>query len=247
MKIRCLLLGSLGVLTACQTPKMDLERPLSALYREAYDHFSRQEYKTAAKGFEEVERQHPYSAWATKSQLMSAFCYYMVRDYESAHRTLEVFIQYHPTHKNVAYAYYLKGMSSFAQIASPDRDPRPARDAREIFLELSHRFPESPYAKDALKKVEALSHRLASHEISVGQYYERAGNFLAALERFRMVLFSYPDTPQSEEAAYRAIECYISLGLLPDARTMEGMLRKNTPKSLWTKKATHLLNTLHAS
>ncbi|MDR0406842.1 MAG: outer membrane protein assembly factor BamD [Holosporales bacterium] len=247
MKARYIFLGMLGVLTACEAPKTNSDRPLSVLYREAHNHFSQKEYRTAAAAFEEVERQHPYSIWATKSQIMSAFCYYMVRDYEFAQRTLEVFIQYHPTHRDVSYAYYLKGMCLFAQISSPDRDPKPARDAREAFLELSRRFPDSPYTKDALRKVQALSQLLASHEICVGQYYEKVGNFLAALERFRTVLFSYPDTPQSEEAAYRAIECYISLGLLPDARLMEEMLRKNTPTSLWMKKATRLLKTLHAA
>ncbi|MDR1910625.1 MAG: outer membrane protein assembly factor BamD [Holosporales bacterium] len=247
MKARCLLFACFGLLAACQTTKSASDRPLADLYRKAYDHFSKKEYKTAAAAFEEVERQHPYSAWAVKSQLMSAFCYYMVRDYESAQRALEVFIQYHPTHRDIAYASYLKGMCLFMRISSPDRNPRPAYDAREAFLELSRRFPDSPYTQDAVDKAKMLGERLASHEINVGRFYERIGDFLAALGRFRTVLFVYPETPQSEEAAYRIVECCVNLGLLDEARTMENALRKNAPKSVWSQKATRLLRTLPPS
>jgi outer membrane protein assembly factor BamD len=237
----------LGALTSCQTTKDDTDRPLAELYRRAHKHFSDKEYKTAAGAFEEVERQHPYSAWAIKSQLMSAFCYYMVRDYESAQRTLDVFIQYHPTHRDISYAHYLKGMCLFMQVASPDRDPKPARETRDVFLELSRRFPDSPYTKDAVSKAEMLGERLASHEIGVGRFYERMGDFLAALKRFRSVLSVYPETRQSEEAAYRVVECLVRLGLLEEARTMRGMLCKNSPKSPWTHKATQLLKPFSAA
>ncbi|MDR2416641.1 MAG: outer membrane protein assembly factor BamD [Holosporales bacterium] len=236
------LIISFGGLTACQTAKDATDRPLVDLYQEAYNHFLQKEYKTAANAFEEVERQHPYSAWAIKSQLMSAFCYYMVKDYESAQRALSVFIQYHPTHRDIAYAHYLKGMCLFMQISSPDRDPKPAREAREAFLELSRRFPESSYARDAIYKAKMLGERLASHEICVGRFYERVGDFLAALTRFRTVLLAYPETRQSEEAAYRTIECYISIGLLDEARATEKTLQNNVPKSVWAQKAARLLS-----
>ncbi|MDR1267812.1 MAG: outer membrane protein assembly factor BamD [Holosporales bacterium] len=243
MKRAILVLGMLGILlSACDGPKKGYDRPLGELYREAYELFRKKEYRTAANAFEEVERQHPYSAWATKSKLMSAFCYYMVRDYEAAQRTLEVFIQYHPTHQDVVYAYYLNGMCLFAQVASPERDPRPAREAREAFLLLARRFPGTPYTKDALKKTKKLARLLASHEMEVGRFYEQSGNFLAALERFRVVLASYPDTLQSEEAAYRAVECYLNLGLEEEARKIRSLLQKNAPKSIWLKKATALFS-----
>ncbi|MDR2412157.1 MAG: outer membrane protein assembly factor BamD [Holosporales bacterium] len=234
------------LLAACDEPKKSYDRSLAELYREAHKHFVDKEYRTAATAFEEVERQHPYSYWAIKSQLMSAFCYYMVREYDLAQRTLEVFIQYHPTHQDVGYAYYLKGMCLFAQIVSPSRDSRPARQAYEAFLELSHRFPGTSYAKDAVAKAKELARLLASHEIGVGRFYEEMGNFLAALERFRTVLAAYPETPQAKEAMYRAIECYVSLGLLDEAQKMRASLQKKDPASPWLKKATVLL-LAHAS
>jgi outer membrane protein assembly factor BamD len=239
-------LWSICLLAACEEPKKSYDRPLAELYREAHKHFVDKEYRTAATAFEEVERQHPYSAWAIKGQLMSAFCYYMVREYNDAQRTLEVFIQYHPMHKDIVYAYYLKGMCLFAQIASPTRDSRPAQQAYEAFLELSRRFPGTSYAKDAGKKARKLARLLASHEIGIGRFYEDMGNSLAALERFRTVLAVYPETPQAEEAMYRSIECYVNLGLLDEAQKVRVSLQKKAPVSPWLGKATVLL-LAHAS
>jgi outer membrane protein assembly factor BamD len=130
------------------------------------------EYKAAAKGFEEVDRQHPYSVWATKAQIMAAFAYYSSNKYDEAIIALDRFIQLHPGHRDIPYAYYLKALCFYEQISDVGRDQRITQQALDALAEVVKRFPESPYARDARLKVELAIDHLAGKEMSVGRYYQ---------------------------------------------------------------------------
>ncbi len=153
-----------------------VEQPVEQLYNRALDALGQQEYKVAAKGFEEVDRQHPYSVWATKAQIMAAFAYYQSNKYDEAIIALDRFIQLHPGHRDIPYAYYLKALCYYEQISDIGRDQRITQQALDALAEVVKRFPESPYARDARLKVELAIDHLAGKEMAVGRYYvPRAG------------------------------------------------------------------------
>src|SRR5882672_9110353 len=145
------------VLSGCGSSDDDknyVEQPVEQLYNRALDDLGAQDYKAAAKGFEEVDRQHPYSVWATKAQIMAAFTYYQSNKYDDAIIALDRFIQLHPCHRDIPYAYYLKGLCYYEQISDVGRDQRITQQALEALSDVAKRFPESPYARDARLKVE---------------------------------------------------------------------------------------------
>ena len=135
-----------------------VEQPVEVLYNRALDDLGRQEYKAAAKEFEEVDRQHPYSVWATKAQIMAAFTYYQSNKYDDAIIALDRFIQLHPGHRDIPYAYYLKALCYYEQISDVGRDQRITQQALDALSDVVKRFPDTPYARDARLKVE-LDHR----------------------------------------------------------------------------------------
>ena len=150
-----------------------VEQPVEVLYNRALDDLGAQEYKAAAKGFEEVDRQHPYSVWATKAQIMAAFAYYQSNKYDDAIIALDRFIQLHPGHRDIPYAYYLKALCFYEQISDVGRDQRVTQQALDALAEVVKRFPESPYARDARLKVELAIDHLAGKEMAVGRYYQK--------------------------------------------------------------------------
>ena len=150
-----------------------VEQPVEVLYNRALDNLGQQEYKDAAKDFEEVDRQHPYSVWATKAEIMAAFAYYQSNKYDEAIIALDRFIQLHPGHKDIPYAYYLKALCYYEQISDVGRDQRITQQALDALAEVVKRFPDSPYARDARLKVELAIDHLAGKEMEVGRYYQQ--------------------------------------------------------------------------
>jgi outer membrane protein assembly factor BamD len=121
-----------------------VEQPVEVLYNRALDDLGTQDYKAAAKGFEEVDRQHPYSVWATKAQIMAAFAYYQSNKYDEAVIALDRFIQLHPGHRDIPYAYYLKALCFYEQISDVGRDQRMTQQALDALAEVVKRFPNRP-------------------------------------------------------------------------------------------------------
>ncbi|MCA1653302.1 MAG: outer membrane protein assembly factor BamD, partial [Sphingomonadales bacterium] len=154
-------------------------RDVNTLYALAKKSADRGDYPTAAKLFDEVERQHPYSVWARRAQLMSAFSYYMAQQYTDAISSAQRFISIHPGNQDAPYANYLVAMSYYQQIADVTRDQKITQQASDAFGELIRRYPESRYATDARLKVDLINDHLAGKEMEVGRYYERSGNWLA--------------------------------------------------------------------
>jgi outer membrane protein assembly factor BamD len=209
------------------------EQPVEVLYNRALDALGSQEYKLAAKGFEEVDRQHPYSVWATKAQIMAAFAYYQSNKYDEAIAALDRFIQLHPGHKDIPYAYYLKALCYYEQISDVQRDQRITQQALDALAEVVKRFPETPYARDARLKVELAIDHLAGKEMSIGRYYQKNEQYVGAINRYRVVIERYQTTTHVPEALHRLVECYLSLGVRSEAKENAAVLGYNFPGSDW--------------
>lgn len=223
------------------------EQPVEALYNEAMDYLESGSAVGAAKSFAEVERQHPYSNWAVKAQLMSAYAYYQAKKYDDAIETYNVFIQLHPGHEQVAYAYYMLGLCYYEQVPTVERDQNVTEKALKAFEEVVRRFPTSPYAKDSKIKIEFTRDHLAGKEMEVGRYYLKNGAYLAAVNRFRNIVEGYQTTSQVPEALHRLVECYLALGILDQAQASAAVLGYNYPGSQWYADSYGLMKTANPS
>ena len=233
------------LLTGCAADKAPSDLPVENLYNNAFDDLQKTKYKKAAEEFEQVEIEHPYSQWAVKAKLMGAYAYYKNEDYDDAVLALDRFIKYHPGNKDVAYAYYLKGMCYYDQISSADRDQADTEKAEEAFNRLIMLFPDSEYAADARKKVNLTEDYKAGQEMIIGRYYLNNGNYLSALNRFNVVLENYQTTVQIEEALYRQVEIYGILGLNKYAAGYYKILHNNYPDGVWTAKAAKVMEKIN--
>lgn len=216
--------------------------PVATMYNSGLDKLNSGSYKAAAKSFAEVERQHPYSKWATKALLMQAFANYQNNSYDDAINAANRFITLHPGHKDSPYAYYLVALSQYEQISDVRRDQSSTKKALEALDEVSKRFPESPYAVDAAKKSIKAKDHLAAKEMEVGRYYLKQGSYLAGINRFKTVVTDYQTTTQVPEALYRLAEGYMALGVVSEAQTAAAVLGHNYPNSEWYKDAYALVS-----
>ncbi|WP_067108047.1 outer membrane protein assembly factor BamD [Sphingopyxis granuli] len=216
-------------------------RDVSTLYRAAQDRLDRGQYKIAAALFDEVERQHPYSPWARRAQLMSAFSYYMDREYTPAIDSAQRFLAIHPGNKDAPYGYYLIALSYYEQISDVTRDQRITLQASNALGEVIRRYPDSRYAADARLKIDLVRDHLAGKEMEIGRFYERSSNWLAASIRFREVTEKYQTTSHVPEALFRLTECYLALGVPEEAKKAAAVLGANYPGSKWYDRAYELM------
>lgn len=234
--MRFIIIAALLVLTACASSddtKPYVERSVEDIYNKAYDAYLAGDETTAATEFDEVERQHPYSPWAAKAQLMAAYVRFEKEKYDDAILTLERFIQLHPAHADIAYAYYLKALSYYNQISDVRRDQLMTREALASLDEVISRFSGTAYARDAAIKRDLTLDHLAGQEMDVGRFYLRSENYVAALNRFRVVVQDYQTTSHVPEALHRLTECYLALGLTEEAQKTAALLGHNFPTSVW--------------
>lgn len=220
-------------LGACAEKEKYVERPVDQLYNSALNALQQDRYSDSAKLFDEVERQHPYSVWATKAQMMSAYALYQANRYDEAVLALDRFIQLHPSNPDIPYAFYLKGLSYYEQISDVERDQKMTELAMGTLRELIARFPESKYAKDAKVKIDLTVDHLAGKEMEIGRYYMRKNNYLAAINRFKIVVDKYQTTTHVPEALHRMAEAYTALGLTEEARRTAAVLGHNYPGNDW--------------
>jgi outer membrane protein assembly factor BamD len=226
----------LSMLAACggdENKGAYIEKPVDDLYNQAMDQMVEKRYGDAAKTFESVESQHPYSLWATKSQLMSAYAYYQDSDYGQAIIEADRFIALHPGNRDVAYAYYLKAICYYVQILDVGRDQKTTEQALKAFEDVIRRFPDSSYARDAKLKLDFIRDHLAGKEMEIGRYYLKQGQYLAAMNRFKRVVDDYQTTTHVPEALERLIECDLALGLTSEAKRNAAVLGYNYPGSKW--------------
>ncbi len=235
------------VLAGCSgAPESEyVERPVHELYNEAMDQLRDGDFLGATTNFDEVERQHPYSAWAIKAKLMSAFTYYSANLYDEAILAAQRYVELHPGNPDVSYAYYLIAISYYEQITDLGRDQQSTRRALESLEELVRRFPASEYARDARFKIDLTQDHLAGKEMQVGRYYLRRGKYVAAINRFRTVVENYQTTSHVPEALHRLTESYLSLGVENEAQTAAAVLGHNFPRSDWYADSYRLLRGRH--
>jgi len=216
-------------------------RDVNTLYAAAKRQMDGGAYEQAAKLFDEVERQHPYSVWARRAQLMSAFNYYMAQKYTDAVSSAQRFVTIHPGNAEAPYAHYLIAMSYYQQIADVTRDQAITQQASDAFGELIRRYPQSRYAADARLKIDLIKDHLAGKEMEVGRFYQRSGNWLAASLRFREVAEKYQTTSHAPEALERLVETYLALGIPDEARKTAAVLGRNYPNTYWYRQSLRLL------
>ncbi len=193
--------------------------------------------KDAAKKFEEVDRQHPYSEWARKSLIMSAYAYYTAGEYEECVGAAKRYVTLHPGSPDAAYAQYLIGSSYYDEIPDITRDQTRTEKALAALAEVIRKYPTSEYAESAKQKIQVARDQLAGKEMQIGRYYLKRKDYTGAINRFKVVVTKYQTTRHVEEALERLTEAYMALGIVNEAQTAAAVLGHNFPESPWYKHA----------
>jgi outer membrane protein assembly factor BamD len=240
----CSSLGSLGGMFNWFGGDKDnyKEEPADKLYNEGLFLLNqRNDYKDAAKKFEEVDRQHPYSDWARKALLMQAYAYYEAGEYEESVTAARRYVTLHPGSPDAAYAQYLIGASFYDQISDVSRDQQRTERAIAALEEVIRKYPNSEYANSAKKKINVGRDQLAAKEMDVARYYMNRKDYTGAINRFKIVVTQYQTTRHVEEALLRLTEAYMALGIAGEAQTAAAVLGHNFPDSSWYRDAYRLV------
>lgn len=217
-------------------------RDVETLYTEAKRRLDNGNAVLAAALFDEVERQHPYSPWARRAQLMSSFSYYVARDYNKSIASAQRFLSIHPGNRDAPYAYYLISLSYYEQISDVTRDQKITEQAKIALTEVIRRFPNSQYATDARLKLDLVNDHLAGKEMEIGRSYERNGRWLSAQIRFQNVVEKFETTSHTPEALFRLTETSLALGVREEAVKYAAVLGANYPGSKWYERAFKLID-----
>jgi outer membrane protein assembly factor BamD len=212
--------------------------PADKLYNEGlYLLNQKKDYKAAAKRFEEVDRQHPYSEWARKSLLLSAYAHYEGKQYEDAVSAAKRYVTLHPASADAAYAQYIIGSAYYDEIPDVTRDQQRTERAIAALDEVSRKFPNTEYAASAKRKLAVARDQIAAKEMTTGRYYLERRDYTGAINRFKVVVTQYQTTRHVEEALMRLAEAYLALGIVQEAQTAAAVLGHNFPDSRWYKDA----------
>jgi outer membrane protein assembly factor BamD len=232
------------VLTACGGGEDQI--PLESysaeeLYRRAEFELETSNPDDAARYFGEVERLYPYSEWARRALVMQAFAYHRDRDYEAARGAAQRFVDTYPGDEDAAYAQYLLALSYYDQIDDVGRDQGLTFQALQALRDVIEKYPDSDYARSAILKFDLAFDHLAAKEMEIGRYYLKQGHFVAAINRFRVVVEDFQTTTQTPEALHRLVEAYLSLGLTDEAQTAGAILGHNYRSTIWYEDSFALL------
>jgi outer membrane protein assembly factor BamD len=238
------LLFAVGFLAGCgsslfggKTETVENNDPPDIIYSKAEKLTDKGKYGDAARAYEEVDINHPYSQEARRAILMAAFAYYKAGKYDEAIGAADRYLTLHPGTQESDLAQNIIGMSYYDRILDPKRDQANSRKALSAYETLLQRYPESRYAAEATNRVRILRDLLAASEMTIGRWYLRKNNYLAAINRFRVVVTDYQTTEQVEEALMRLTEAYMALGIVNEAQTAAAVLGHNFPDSKWYKHA----------
>ncbi len=216
------------------TPKVNLaDEPPDLLYTNGIDALDKEHYATSVKHFDAIQQNYPYSSWASNAQLMEGYAEYRRQNYAEAISQLDRYIALHPASKDVSYAYYLRALSFYEQIADIARDQKGTTDALAALQEVVNRFPDSAYGRDARLKIDLCRDHLAGKEMAIGRYYEGQHFYAAAIGRFQRVVDDFQTTNHTPEALSRLTEIYLKLGLMAEAKRTASVLAYNYPGSPW--------------
>jgi len=234
--------GTMGSLFSSSSATSGLvDRSPESLYAAGIEALQARRFAQAVELFDTLEREHPYSTWATNAKIMGAYGEYMRNRYTEAIGALDRFIQLHPAHRDIAYAYYLRALSFYEQISDSQRDQRGTELALVALQDVANRFPETAYARDARLKMDLARDHMAGKEMNIGRFYQRQGLYGAAIGRFRRVVEEYQTTNHVPEALHRLTEIYLRLGLRDEAAQSASVLGHNFPGSNWYQDSYALL------
>jgi outer membrane protein assembly factor BamD len=220
------------------------DQPADKLYNEGlYLLNEKSDPKGAAKKFDEVDQVQPYSEWARKSLVMSAYAYYKAGEYDDAISAAQRYVTLHPGSPDAAYAQYLIASSNYDQIPDVTRDQSRTEKAIAALDEVARKYPNTEYANAAKQKMEVARDQLAGKEMTIGRFYLKKKDFIGAINRFKIVVTRYQTTRHVEEALERLTESYMALGIVDEAQTAAAVLGHNFPDSRWYKDAYTLLKT----
>lgn len=218
-------------------------KTVEELYALADTNMKKKSFKAAAKGFEKVIEEYPYSSWAIRAQIMEPYCRYQAHQYADAIDGFTIFVRLHPHHKDAAYAQYMVGLSHYERISIVERDQEDTINALKAFYLVLTMYPTSQYAKDAKFKIDFLQNHLASKEMDVGRTYQKEKSYISAINRFATVVTQYATTEQCPEALFRLTECYAILNMRDEFIATYKVLKQNHKKSEWFSMAKHLYKT----
>ncbi len=233
--------GCGSFLTGDKEVAEDPNEPPDVIYKKAETLADKGKFGDAAKQYENVDINHPYSQEARRAILMAAFAYYKAAKYDDAIGAADRYLTLHPGTPEADLAQDIIAMSYYDRVLDPKRDQTNARKALEAYDTLIQRYPESRYVAEARNRMRIMRDLLAAQEMMVGRYYLRHNNFLAAINRFRTVVTDYQTTEQVEEALMRLTEAYMALGIVNEAQTAAAVLGHNFPDSKWYSHAYALL------
>jgi outer membrane protein assembly factor BamD len=240
--------GSAVLLTACGTDKdIDITKlgmetdPPEKLYNQGLANIKAGNLAEAGRKFDAVDKQNPFSDWSQKALVMSTFVKYRQNQYSDAIATGNRYLTLYPGSKDAAYVQYLIGLSNWRQIASVTQDQKFSTRTIESMNKVVKDYPTSEYVADAQVKMRFARDQLAGKEMQVGRYYLERKEYLAAIQRFRVVVEQYSNTNQIEEALARLVEAYYAMGVVQEAQTAAAVLGHNYPDSKWYKDSFDLL------
>ncbi|MDB9761767.1 outer membrane protein assembly factor BamD [Alphaproteobacteria bacterium] len=212
---------------------VDSERSVDKIYNSAMSFLDNYKYNKASKEFEEVERQHPYSIWATRAQIMSAYVHYKLNNYDLSVSAANRYIELHPGANDIDYALYIVALCYYEEINDYRRDQTNTSKALDAFNNLIRRFPNSEYTRDSKLKIDLVKDHLAAREMNVGRTYQDLDNYIASINRFKIVVDEYSKTSHVPEALARLTELYFALGLYDEAKVYASVLGHNYPNNKW--------------
>lgn len=220
------------------------DQPADRLYNEALFLLNqKKDYKAAAKRFEEVDRQHPYTEWSRKALMMSAYSYYEGREYPEAINAAKRYLSLHPSSSDAAYAQFIIGSAFYDQIPDASRDQKATERAIRELEEVSRKYPNTEYAISAKRKLDIARDTFAAKEMRIGRYYQERRDFTGAINRFKVVVTQYQTSRHVEEALLRLTESYMALGIIGEAQTAAAVLGHNFPNSRWYRDAYQIVKT----
>ena len=222
--------------------EIDQESEMITTYKEGLQNINEGDYFYGAKKFLESELLFPQSDWAPRSALMASYSYYIDSYYDEAIFNLERFIKTYPNDKRMSYAYYLLGMCHYETIANEKKDLAPLIKAKKIFAGIVNDYPNTDFAMDSKFKLGLIDDILASKEMYIARHYIKKEKWVAAINRFKIILVDYDTTIYAEEAVHRLVEIHYKIGLEEEAKKYANLLGYNYLSSKWYKRSYKIFN-----
>ena len=237
----------ISLVVSCSKKELELNIPANKdksfeIYKEAVSAMNEGDYFYASKKFSEAEGILPKIEFSAKASLMSSYCLYLINFYSEANASLDRFIKQYPADKNIAYAHYLRAISSYEQILDETKDIKPLIDTKEKINYFLKNFPDTEYALDLKFKLDLITNQLAAKEMYIAKYYISTQKWIPAINRLKFIVEEYSETVFIEEALHRLVEVYYRVGLTKEATTAAAILGYNYNSSEWYTQTYKILN-----